>query len=402
MTQLPQKIAAEQARAPVARRVGIVEGALADGATPEARFASLAALFPAVEFASLPAWSDRAAARADLVIVPVNALSAAEVDGAVQRLGQRQGGARVVIALFDADVMTTRRLAHAGAADVLPAPLSEPALALSLERLLAAPPAARNESSPRGEIVVFLKAGGGVGASALLAQLAMSLAPGLEGGLGIVDLDLQMGVLALYLDMAEAVTIADLSTAAGALAEVPFATALTAHRSSARLLAAPREPAPLETLAPAHIDALFTGLRRSFALSLIDLPSAWTAWTSRALYLADRIVLVTQLTVPHVNLAKRQLRLLAGQGLEAKPLLLVCNALTGEQQQTLSLKSAERALGRGFDAVLPEDRRGMLAAINQGVELAAIRRDTRLQREIATLANEIVPARALRAQGRGR
>ena len=42
----------------------------------------------------------------------------------------------VVIALRDADVTTTRRLMRDGAADVLPAPVSEPALALSLERLL--------------------------------------------------------------------------------------------------------------------------------------------------------------------------------------------------------------------------------------------------------------------------
>ncbi len=297
--------------------------------------------------------------------------------------------------------MTTRRLIRDGAVDVLTAPVSEPALAISLERLLASSIAA-SSSDKGGEVVAFLKAGGGVGSTALAVQLAAMLAPRVTGRLCIADLDLQFGAVGLYLDMPDAVTITDLLTTGQSLFDSPFATALPAHRSHAQVLAAPRELAPLEALTATNVDSLVEGLRRDFALTLLELPSVWTAWTNEALKLADRIVLVTQLSVPHVNFLKRQLRVLAAQGLDTKPLILVCNSLSSDQQATLSLKAAERAIGRNFDAVLPEDRRTMTAAINQGVELSAVRRGTKLEKAIAELGAKVAAGAMASAEPRSR
>ena len=100
------------------------------------------------------------------------------------------------------------------------------------------------------------------------------------------------------------------------------------------MLAAPRQLTPLDALTPqSGIESLVGGLRRDFALTIIDLPSVWTPWTNRALQLADRIVLVTQLSVPHVHLVRRQMNVLSLQKLDDRPLLLVCNALSSEQQK---------------------------------------------------------------------
>ena len=370
-----------------------------DGAIGGAeRFASLAALFPHIAFESAgPVWPEKHDPRLDILIVPVSALANAEIEAAALRL---KLGGKVVVVLRDADVMTTRRLIRDGAADVLTAPVSEPALAISLERLLASSAAAGSDKG--GEVVAFLKAGGGVGSTALAVQLAAMLAPRVTGKLCIADLDLQFGAVGLYLDMPEAVTITDLLGAGHPLVDSPFATALPAHRSHAQVLAGPRELAPLESLTVAHVDSLVEGLRRDFALTLLELPSVWTAWTNEALHLADRIILVTQLSVPHVNFLKRQLRVLTAQGLDTKPLILVCNSLSSDQQATLSLKAAERAIGRSFDAVLPEDRRTMTAAINQGVELSAVRRGTKLEKSIAELGAKVAVGAMAPAEPRAR
>ena len=149
-----------------------------------------------------------------------------------------------------------------------------------------------------------------------------------------------------------------------------------------------------------RVDALLAGLRREFALSIVDLPSVWTAWTSQVVHQADRIVLVTHLSVPHIQLVKRQLRVLASQRLEDRPLVLVCNGLSADQTASVSLKTAERALGRPFDVIIPEDRRLMTAAINQGVELSAIRRGTKLEKAIGELTDKVAgPAHAVAARG---
>jgi pilus assembly protein CpaE len=158
------------------------------------------------------------------------------------------------------------------------------------------------------------------------------------------------------------------------------------------VIAGPRQLTPMEALAPPQVEALVTALKRDFGLTFLDMPAVWTAWTNRALQMVDRIVIVTHLSVPHLQMVDRQLQVLKAQGLDSRPLTLVINGLTSEQTASLSVKAAERALGREFSVTIPEDRRVMTAAINQGVEISAIRRGTKLEKALGELAQMLVPA----------
>lgn len=353
---------------------------------------ALSAIYPELRFEHVGSeWQERYARHIQMLIVAVDASAPSEIEKAVLRLKERPPSLQIAIVVRNASVAVTRALAHAGAADVLPAPVSDAALALSIERLLSNRTQERSLPHKPGQIAALLKAGGGVGATALGVQAAMLLALRAGESLRIcfADLDLQFGAAATYLDMPEAITVTDAMAAGEHLAEAQWVSALTAHSSGLRLLAGPRELTGLDALTPALVDALLTGLRRDFALSILDLPSVWTAWTNRGLQLVDRIVLVTRLSVAHVQLVRRQLSVLALQKLDELPLTLVCNAVTPDQQRTLSVKEAERAIGRHFDIVLPTDERVMVAATNEGRALAAVRRGTKIEAGIAALANEM-------------
>ena len=363
------------------RRVGVYEGALA---SPE-RVASLAALFPNVEFVPLDPRSADGERPFDVLII---AFAAEKVSAATAWLKSLPPQTKVVVVLHEADVVSTRQLMREGAADVLSAPVSEPSMALSLERIFSAPVVVADPGRS-GEIVAILKAAGGVGATSLGVQAAAILAGRGAGQVCFADLDLQYGAAAVYLDLPDAISVVDCLSAGASLADTPFAEALASHRSGLRLLGAPTEIVSLDAVRASHVEALLRGLRRDAALTLIDLPQAWTAWTTEVLHRADRIVLVVQLTVPHVQMAKRQLRMLATQHLDGVPIVLVCNAVSREQQASLSLKAAERALDRKFDVVVPLDVRTMSAAINQGVELATVRRGSGLEKAVTQLADRI-------------
>ncbi|HEY1929706.1 MAG TPA: AAA family ATPase [Caulobacteraceae bacterium] len=368
------------------QKVGVVGDAIGG----QDVLSSLVRLFPGVEFKCLkPAWPESLGGDFDILIVGVSATNAGEVDEACRRLQATSPQCQVVIALRDADVNTTRLLSRAGAADILPTPVTDAALALSLERLLVREASQPKPGEQRGEVVAFLKAGGGVGATTLAVQAAAILAARRKGEVCVADLDLQFGAAALYLDLNEAVTVTDVLASGGGLADTPFVHALGTHRSGARILAAPHDLTPLDSLTAPLADALIGGLRRNFALTLVDLPSVWTAWTNQVLQSADRIVLVTQLSVPHVHLAKRQLDVMRIQRLADHPTLLVCNAVSADQQAALTLKAAERALGRSFDIVVPEDRRTVLAATNQGVEISAVRTGTKVEQAVSLLADRV-------------
>lgn len=366
--------------------------AYADDVIAPAEIAALASLFPTLVFEPIgSSWPEHFAQGMDILIIGISAASGQQVERAVNFLRNRPSRLHVLVALRDADLISSRALTRAGAADVIPLPANEAVWALGLERLLSRDVSGREPGRRQGQIVALLKAGGGVGATSLGVQAAHLLAAkaGADHKICFADLDLQFGTAALCFDLNEALTVTDCAAVGEVLEDTQFATALAAHKSGVRVLAAPREATSLDTLTPQLVEALVRGLRRDFALTILDLPSVWTAWTNHALQLADRIVMVTHLSVGHVHLIRRQLSILALQSLDSLPLTLACNAVTGEQQNLLSIKAAERALGRPFDIVLPEDGRVMGAATNQGVSLSEVRRGTKLEKSIVQLAERI-------------
>jgi pilus assembly protein CpaE len=366
---------------PHARKVGIVDDAIGSAG----RLSSLSALFPHVAFVSVgPTWPAQVDPAVSILIVSVSAASSVEIDTAVRRLRDKPANLLVVVALLDADVTTTRLLSREGADDIIPAPVSEPALALCLERLLTRGTSEPDAGRKAGEVIGVLKAGGGVGATSLAVQLAVTMARR-AGNVCLADLDLQFGAAANYLDMPDAVTLAELLALGESLEQTQFIDTLPQHRSGLRVLAAPHDLTPLEVLSVGQVDALINGLRRDFSYTLVDLPSVWTHWTSRVLEMADRVLLVTHLTVPNVQLVKRQLRML-----DDRPTLIVCNALSKEQQASLTIKAAERAMERSFDMVIPDDPQVMVAAVNQGQEISGVKRGTRIEKAISDLADKIL------------
>jgi len=365
-------------------KLGIVSGALT-----ETQASGMATLFPRIRFEFLGDSLRDIPADLDIVFVSVDGAAPENIEQAVRQCRLHPAALRTVFVLHHAEISNTRALLQSGAVDVLPAPVGEAALALCLERLVARGRPAHVAPRSAGQLVAVLKAGGGVGATSLAVQAGLMAAvrAGEAGSVCFADLDLQFGSAALYLDMAEALTVSDCLAVGEFLGDTQFATALAAHRSGMRLLAAPRDVTALDALTPQLTDALLTALRRDFTLTIADLPPVWTAWTYRALQMAARIVLVTRLSVPHVHLVRRQLNLFALQKLDAIPLTLVCNAVNNDRQNMLSVRAAERAIGRPFDIVIPEDSRVMETACNQGLDIAAVRRGTRLEKTTALLAD---------------
>jgi pilus assembly protein CpaE len=355
---------------------------------------SIAALFPAATFEVI---SDQQ--RSAKFAVTVDRITVAEAGEAAARLRTLPAEHSVVVVLDHPNIGATRMLMASGAADVIYEPINEAALALSLERVFAGRAQASAGPSRSGEVVALLKAGGGVGATTLGVQSGAILSARGER-VCFADLDIQWGAAALYLDVADALNVVDCVSASANLAETNFASRLATHRSGLRLLAAPTEVAPLELLNERHVDSLLRTLRQEMSLTIVDLPSDWTAWTNHLLHMADRIVLVTRLTVGNLQLAKRQLRMLSNQRLDSTALTLVCNAVSGDQQQTLPIKAAERAIGREFDIVIPNEERVMREVSNEGVELKRLTRAGKLVKPLTALADTLLSSKVEAATGK--
>jgi pilus assembly protein CpaE len=350
---------------------------------------ALRAQFPQASFTALPGrWTSPTLGDADVLMVAADTAKPGDIEALCANLRASGKAEQVIVLLQNQDLGVTRRVIREGAFDVLPAPASDAALVASLERLFTRIETQTAQSRGGSQVIAMLKAGGGVGATSLAAQLAAIFAQDRGKRVCFADLDVQSGSAAVYLDLQNTVTVSQVLAAGKELSEIRFYDALSAHPSGVRVLGDPQEFMPLEAVTTALVENLIAALRREFDVVLIDLPPAWTAWTDQVLRGADHIVLVTHLSVPHAHLTRRQLKVLASQRLDSIPLSLVCNAV-GQAPAGVSVKAMEKAIGRAFDAVVPEDRKVMNDAINQGVAISTIRRGTKLEKALIALAESL-------------
>ena len=224
----------------------------------------------------------------------------------------------LIAAAYDPPLALVRSLVRAGAHDVVPLPLNIEDLETSLAPVREELARKANEAVVgSGKMVSVIKSVGGVGATALVSQLAIRFAEseaGRQREACLIDLDVQFGDVAFQLGLRPQLTLADLLEAGARLDGDLLRATTTEHRSGLKVLAAPPEMMPLEGLSNDHMMQIAELAAREFGTVFIDLPTNWTNWSLSLVARSDLVLLVTELTVAGLNRAKRQLNLLAIAG----------------------------------------------------------------------------------------
>lgn len=341
----------------------------------------------------------------DLVFVEVDMSSAGEL-AALEALRARcPDNIPLLVAATRQTVEGMRLLLRLGIADLQPLPIDPNLL---LDGIHAAIRAVRNrgpaeDTGERGTVIAFLKSGGGVGATSLAVNAACVLAGGghgqTEADTCLLDLDIQFGAAALYLDVTHATSLPDLTQNAGRLDRTLLRSAMAHHRCGLDLLPAPAEPHPLELVTPEAAATLVRAAALDYRHVILDLPSCWTAWTRAVLAETSALVLVLRPDVPSIRQARRQLETLASEGCGDIPLTVVANfCATGPfGQDGVDLQEAARALGRPIAHTFPRADRPFALAANEGLPLAEVKGGRRLVKRMARMVHAIAAAAAAHA-----
>lgn len=302
----------------------------------------------------------------------------------------------LIAAAFEPPLSLVRALMHAGARDVVALPLSfadvEGVLEPVAEQLHRRSEAA---IATKTKLVSFIKSVGGVGATALLTQFAIRFAESEASHhreACLVDLDVQFGDVAFQLGLRPKLSLADLLEAGTRLdGDLVRATA-TEHRSSLKVISAPREMMPLESMNSDHVLRIIDMATHEFGTVFIDLPTNWTNWSLSLVARSDIVVLVTELTVAGLHRARRQLDLLQSQDLGNLEVRVLINRYEKGLARTVSLADAAKALGREVSYTISNDFALMRGAIDRGVPINEIRRKTTIGKDLDTLDAGIAAA----------
>jgi pilus assembly protein CpaE len=305
----------------------------------------------------------------------------------------------LIAAAYEPPLALVRSLVRAGAHDVIPLPLSMDELEASLAPVRDE--LARREKlaiSSHAKLVSVVKSVGGVGATALLTQLAIRFAQH-ESARGreacLIDLDVQFGDVAFQLGLQPKLSLADLLEAGARLDGDLLRATTTEHPTGLKVIAAPLDMMPLEGMPSDHILQIVDIATREFGTVFVDLPTNWTNWSLSLVARSDLVLLVTELTVAGVNRAKRQLNLLASQDLANLDVRLIVNRYDKTMARTVRPADISTALGRDVAYTITNDFPLMRAAIDRGVPISEIRHKTPLSKDLDNLDAGIAAALGL-------
>jgi pilus assembly protein CpaE len=285
----------------------------------------------------------------------------------LKEVHQRLPHLTILAASSDGSDAMIRAALEAGASDFLSLPLNRLELHKALIKFTQVevkPVAARGNIV--GEVYTICGARGGLGVTTLAVNLAVRMASLTGSEVALVDLDLQRGDVAAFLNLTPLQSLATIAAAHGELDAVFLRGTLTRHTSGVFVLPAPPQIEDVDSIGHAEIDRTLSLLRTQFRYTVIDTPRTITGATMAAFEQTDRIFVLTDLSVPGVRSAQRTFELLGRLGIPTDRVqLVVTEALPGP----VSVADAVRAIGKQPFFTIPRDESAASKAMNAGTPL---------------------------------
>ena len=259
---------------------------------------------------------------------------------------------------------------------------------MAVEAAAEAPTVGAEEGAASGQIIAFIGAHGGVGATTLAVNTGWTFATEMKKQVAIVDLDLKFGAVSLAFDIEPGRGLREALQHPERIDSLFVAGA--AVGISDRLYVLGSEE-PLEDGVDFHPDALellLTELRRSFDIIILDIPRSVAVQQQAAL--ADATVAV----VSDMSLlgVRDTLRLsgFAKRAYSDSKIITVINRVGGDKKSEVPRKDFEKGIEAKIDVVVPEDKKSVAAASHAGKAIASVSK----RAKVVTALREIAKAAA--------
>jgi pilus assembly protein CpaE len=217
-------------------------------------------------------------------------------------------------------------------------------------------------------MLVFVPTKGGVGVTTVTANFALALASESKTRVVVVDMDFQLGEIALGLGMSVTFSVVDALRNIERLDREFLSTLLIRHSSGLSVLASPDEYSFFQLSAHESATRLFRVLRDEFDYVVVDAGACHGHLQEALFEMADKLYLVTELTLPALRNAHRLISYLSG-GDGNRRMDVVVNRFNSRHGD-IDENSAIKAIGRPINWRIPNAYAAARAAQDNGVPLA--------------------------------
>jgi pilus assembly protein CpaE len=309
-------------------------------------------------------------------------------------------GIKVILIAEDVTPAALHQLLRQGADEFVPYPLPEGELMAAIKRLrqpaTPKPAAEASKLSEGGDGVILAVQGlaGGVGTSTLAVNLAWELATVAKENaprVCLLDLDLQRGAAATYLDLPRREAVFEMLNDTEAMDEEVFAQALVTHEETLQVLTAPADLVPLDIVTPQDIERVLDMAARHFDFVVVDMPGAVVQWTETVLTAAHVYFALVELEMRSAQNTLRLKQALQAEDLPFEKLRFALNRaprftdLNGKAR----VKRMAESLGISIELHLSDGGRQVAQAGDHGTPLARSAPKNPLRRDVAKLAQSL-------------
>ena len=282
----------------------------------------------------------------------------------LRELHKRIPGVTTLAVSSDSSVAAIRGALQAGASDFLSLPLHAQELHKALIKFTQVDVRPGVHRGSIGQVITIWGARGGLGVTTIAVNLAVRLAALTGAEVALVDLDVQRGDVAAFLNLTPLQSIASIAAAHGEIDDVLLRATLTRHSSGVFVLPAPVQVEEAEAVGHDEVSRTLAALRTQFRYTVIDTPRMMSGATLAGFEQSDRILVLSDLSVPGVRAAQRAVELLARLRVPNERIeLLVTQAIPGP----VKLQEAARAIGKQPFLIIPRDAATASEAMNAGV-----------------------------------
>jgi pilus assembly protein CpaE len=312
----------------------------------------------------------------------------------------------VILLSMEAENEAFRRAMLAGAREFLQKPFSGDELVAAIRRVHAyglrkgtpasAPAAGGTPGaapSRGGRLFTVVGAKGGVGKSAIAANLAVSL--GRTCRVALLDCSLQFGDIGVLLDITAERTIADLAANNAVADHDVVEEVMVDGPGGVRVLAAPVSPELADYVTTQHLRALIDQLRRTYDCIVVDTATHLSEISLDLVEMADKVLVITDLSATGVKNARLLQAVMGVLKVDPARFVLVVNHRDGAGE--LERGYVENVLKTSATAEIPYEPNVVATSIARGVPFVLSQPQSQAALRIAGLAGLLAPAAAGRA-----
>lgn len=229
---------------------------------------------------------------------------------------------------------------------------------------------------------------GGIGKTSIAVNLAVELAQMTKEKVALVDLNLQLGDVATFLDMSPAFAMDYIADNINNLDDEELLKAMTRYKNtSLYVIADPLNVDKSQDITAEQIKNILTALKRTFSYIVIDIGTNIDSKTITALDYSDLILLISTANLPAIRSTQRCMEFFKKLNYSSEKTKLVLNRYMDNEE--IKTTDIEEVFKQKVYWKIPNNYLTMMSAINKGVPVNEINPEANISVNYKTFAARV-------------